>query len=131
MQWVLCRYWCERPPRELPARCCFRRRRLRSALLIPTVRQLQHLVFFSAERSLRLRGSRECGTNAWETCVLLSSIFDYLFKEVGTELVTFSRIHMFLFYVAFVPCVAIHESPSIATEGTQSTKMSLVAATLR
>jgi len=45
--------------------------------------------------------------------------------------VTSSRMRRFLLYVAFVPCVAIHESPSIATEGPQSTKISLVAAMLR
>ena len=40
-------------------------------------------------------------------------------------------MRMFLSYVAFVPCVAIHESPSIATEGTQNTKMRLFEAMLR
>lgn len=49
------------------ARCCFRRRRLLSALLVPSVPRLPHLVFFSAERSLRLRESREYRTKTWDT----------------------------------------------------------------
>ncbi len=57
--------------------------------------------------------------------VLLSSIFKHFFEELGmihAESVTFLLTCLFLFHVSFVPCVAIHENPSIATKGTQSTK---------
>ena len=90
MQWVLCRYWCERPRVNCRKMLLQAQTRLR---LVPAVRQLQHLSSL-AERSLRLRDPG--WEPAWETCVLLSSI-SIIFSKKLDGIGDVSRIHMFIY----------------------------------